>query len=144
MNKKLFLIFVIVLLPFACQSLSTVLASVIDIKKLNEKIKEYEYVGIFHEGFAAVVKNGKIGFIDKSGDWVIPMKWDATNQKASRLDEDVMFNNGRCYIPQTVKSKFPPTMSNAYIIDKKGNELYFGKSIDPRVETTFRLQAVRL
>ena len=115
MNKKFLLIFIIVLLPFANQTLSTVLASARDIKKLNEKIKEYEYVGHFHEGLAAVVKDRKIGFIDKSGDLAIPMKWDATNQRAYRLDEEVMFNNGRCYIP-------PTENSNSYIIDKNGNE----------------------
>ncbi|MBP5421061.1 MAG: WG repeat-containing protein [Paludibacteraceae bacterium] len=133
MNKKILLVIIIVLLPLAYHFLSTVLDPARDIKRLNEKIKEYEYVGNFHEGLAAVVKDEKIGFIDKSGDLVIPMKW---NVDASKYDE-IMFYNGRCYIPHTINSNvFPPTINtNAYIIDKNGNELYSGKSIVINKET---------
>lgn len=120
MNKKT--LFALLFITHSIFLIASDGLSVSGIKKLNEKIKEYEYVGIFHEGLAAVVKDRKIGFIDKSGDLVIPMKWDATNQRAFRLDEEVMFNNGRCYIP-------PTENSNAYIIDKNGNELYSGKRI---------------
>jgi len=133
MNKKILLVIIIVLLPLAYHFLSTFLDPARDIKRLNEKIKEYEYVGNFHEGLAAVVKDEKIGFIDKSGDLVIPMKW---NVDASKYDE-IMFYNGRCYIPHTINSNvFPPTINtNAYIIDKNGNELYSGKSIVINKET---------
>ena len=120
MNKKT--LFALLFITHSILLIASDGLSVSGIKKLNEKIKEYKYVGHFHEGLAAVVKDRKIGFIDKSGDLVIPMKWDATNQRAFRLDEEVMFNNGRCYIP-------PTENSNAYIIDKNGNELYSGKRI---------------
>lgn len=124
MNKKtLFALLFIThsILLFASDGLS-----VSGIKKLNEKIKEYKYVGHFHEDLAIVVKDGKIGFINKSGDLVIPMKWDATNLRTSWPDyyedyeEEVMFNNGLCCIPSTKSS-------NIYLIDKNGNELYSGK-----------------
>lgn len=35
--------------------------SVNETEKLNEKIKDYEYVGDFHEDRAIVKKDGKIG-----------------------------------------------------------------------------------
>lgn len=44
------------------------------VEDLNEKIKDYEYVGDFSEGLAVVKKEGKIGFVDKSGELVIPLK----------------------------------------------------------------------
>jgi len=100
----------------------------IDIKELNEKIKEYEYVGAFQEDYAAVIKDGKVGFINKLGDLVIPMKWDVDKSyNVNRLDASYKFVNGRCYIP-------PTEYTNAYIIDKKGNELYSGRYI--RIDKT--------
>lgn len=88
------------------------------VADLNEKIKDYEYVGDFSEGLAVVKKEGKIGFVDKSGELVIPLKW---SNDDSRLD-DIKFHNGRCVIPETKNTK-------AYLIDKKGNELCSGISI---------------
>lgn len=44
------------------------------VEDLNEKIKDYEYVGDFSEGLAVVKNEGKIGFVDKSGELVIPLK----------------------------------------------------------------------
>lgn len=121
MKKKLFYIILVDSLLFVIFLFFFFLNSAESIKELNEKIKGYEYVGNFHDGLAAVVKNGKIGFINKSGDLEIPMKWDVDIQSASRLDEYV-FNNGRCYIPPTINF-------NAHIIDKKGNVLYSGYHI---------------
>ncbi len=37
---------------------------------------EYDAIGIFHEGLASVKKNGKYGFIDKTGKEVIPFEYD--------------------------------------------------------------------
>ncbi len=88
------------------------------VEDLNEKIKDCEYVGHFSEGLAVVKKDGKIGFVDKSGELVIPLKW---SNDDSRLD-DIKFHNGRCVIPKTKNTK-------AYLIDKKGNELCSGISI---------------
>lgn len=90
-----------------------------NINKLNEKIKEYEYVGNFSEGLAVVKKEGKIGFIDKSGDLAIPFNWKLEDNSKF---EDLLFYQGRCYIPSVRYRK-------EYLIDKKGNELFAGKSI---------------
>ncbi len=90
------------------------------IEDLNEKIRDYEYVGHFSEGLAVVKKEGKIGFIDKSGELVIPMKW--SNEGNYYGLEDVKFSDGRCLIPNTGNS-------NAYLIDKGGKEIYSGKRI---------------
>lgn len=90
------------------------------VATLNEKIKDYEYVGHFSEGLAVVKKEGKIGFVDKSGELVIPLKWD--NDGTPRELEEVKFAGGRCLIPNTGNS-------NAYLIDKGGKEIYSGERI---------------
>lgn len=99
--------------------------SVNETEKLNEKIKDYEYVGDFHEDRAVVIKDGKIGFIDKSGDLIIPMKWDiAENFKKSEYYlEKINFDNGRCILSCV-------NGSESYLIDREGNELYTGNFID--------------
>lgn len=90
------------------------------VATLNEKIKDYEYVGHFSEGLAVVKKEGKIGFVDKSGEVVIPLKWDNTDREYSL--SAIKFSNGRCVIPGT-------SHSNECLIDKEGNEIYSGKYI---------------
>lgn len=45
-------------------------------KPTNNWRKKYEYVEDFSEGLAAVELNGKYGFVDKSGNVVIPLKYD--------------------------------------------------------------------
>ena len=41
--------------------------------------KKYDYVDEFYEGFAAVVLNGKWGFVNRKGEEVIPPKYDDVN-----------------------------------------------------------------
>lgn len=62
------------------------------LKALNNKIKEYDYVGPFSEGLAIVGKNGKVGFIDKKGKIVIPMKFVYDGNDKSF--DNSMFKNG--------------------------------------------------
>lgn len=54
---------------------------------LNDKIKDYDYVGVFSENRALVTKNNKSGFINKSGEVVIPLQFE--NVKGDRK-----FRNG--------------------------------------------------
>ena len=54
---------------------------------LNEKIKGYDYVGNFSENRALVIKDNKAGFINKSGDVVIPLQFE-------NVKGDEKFRNG--------------------------------------------------
>lgn len=91
----------------------------INVETLNKKIKEYEYVGDFREDRAVVKKDGRVGFINKNGELVIPFKWEAFDNYTLT---QIHFKNGICHLPNTKNSK-------AYIIDKNGNELYSGSRI---------------
>ena len=44
-----------------------------------EAIQKYDRLSLFSEGYAAVCKNGKWGYIDKTGQEVIPCKYDWAN-----------------------------------------------------------------
>lgn len=44
-----------------------------------ETIQQYDRLSLFSEGYAAVCKNGKWGYIDKTGREVIPCKYDWAN-----------------------------------------------------------------
>ncbi|WP_308548606.1 WG repeat-containing protein [uncultured Porphyromonas sp.] len=44
-----------------------------------EAIQKYDQLSLFSEGYAAVCKNGKWGYIDKAGQEVIPCKYDWAN-----------------------------------------------------------------
>lgn len=93
-----------------------------DIDILNERIKAYEFVGDFHEDRAVVKKNGKIGFIDKTGELVIPLKWELDNEYA--LKYEIMFEDGRCLIR--------PSDGNSVLIGRDGDEIYSSKSMSIR------------
>lgn len=73
---------------------------------------DYESAWMFSEGLAAVVKNGKIGFINSNNEVVIPFKFDYTD-KFGTCDHAFLFHNGYC------------VMTNAKgslgLIDKSGN-----------------------
>ncbi|MBP5456481.1 MAG: WG repeat-containing protein [Paludibacteraceae bacterium] len=45
-------------------------------EELNNKIKDYDYVGEFSENRALVTKDNKSGFINKSGEVVIPLQFE--------------------------------------------------------------------
>lgn len=120
---------------FICYLACRSYLNVNEIDRLNDKIKEYQLVSDFHEDRAFVVKDGKLGFIDKSGDLVIPMKWDYEDVYEIRIGK-VKFENGRCFLPRMNNSK-------EYIIDKSGNELYSGDYISTKKFDDFDIMYVQ-
>ena len=71
--------------PTSGQSDTTDLESEIDENLVQltpefiEAIQKYDQLSLFSEGYAAVCKNGKWGYIDKTGQEVIPCKYDWAN-----------------------------------------------------------------
>ena len=72
--------------------------------------EQYDKAWIFSEGVAAVVRNGKIGFINSKNEIVLPFEYDYSNRNGWPID--YLFRGGYC------------TMTNAYgacgLIDKTG------------------------
>lgn len=51
-------------------------SNIFDYSRLFELIKNYDFVLPFEEGLAQVGLNGKRGFIDKSGNLVVPLEYE--------------------------------------------------------------------
>lgn len=84
------------------------------LNELNEKIGVYDFVGPFYQGKAMVVKGDKMGFINKSGDLVIPLSLKANRSidEYESLDfSDLVF----------VKGLYADEDNG--VIDEKGNRL---------------------
>ena len=72
----------------------------------------YTKAWLFSEGLAAVVKDGKIGYIDAQGRVVIPFKFDYSHN-GSEWDNGYIFYNGYC--------KMTNQEGDWGLIDKSGN-----------------------
>ena len=68
--------------------------------------KEYTVVGGFHDGLAAFMFNGKVGFIDRTGKVVIPPEYDSANDFSEGFAKVVKNNKGG-YIDKTGKEITP-------------------------------------
>ena len=81
----------------------------------------WDHIGDFHEGLAAVwINNGKLGFIDKTGNLVIPPKFD---YETWTITDDFCFSEGLAavpingkfgYIDKTGDLVIPPRYDRAY------------------------------
>ena len=68
--------------------------------------KNYFYIWIFSEGLARVLLNNKLGFIDKTGKEVIPIKYDDASSFSEGL-ASVSLNYKYGFIDKTGKEVIP-------------------------------------
>lgn len=78
---------------------------------IDAQLNNYEKAWVFSEGLAAVMKDGKIGFINAQNEVVIPFVYDYSN-KCHMCDIGYLFHNGYCIM--THKE------GNLGLIDSKG------------------------
>lgn len=79
---------------------------------IDAKANNYSKAWIFSEGLGAVMKDGKIGFINANNDIVIPFQFDYTD-KYRMYDFGYVFHNGYCIMTNTD--------GDLGLIDKSGN-----------------------
>ena len=79
---------------------------------IDAELNDYHKAWIFSEGLAAVMKDGKIGFINDQNDVVIPFQFDYTD-KCRMYDFGYVFHNGYCAMTDAD--------GNLGLIDKNGN-----------------------
>ena len=68
--------------------------------------KKYDWKGEYYEGLARVSLNGKLGFIDKTGKEVIPIKYDDAESPSEGLAK-VKLNDKYGFIDKTGKEVIP-------------------------------------
>lgn len=79
---------------------------------IDASMNDYTSAWIFSEGLAAVVKDGKIGFINKDNEVVIPFQFDYSS-RVEYLNIGYLFHNGYCVMTE------PSGLLG--VIDKQGN-----------------------
>lgn len=79
-----------------------------------KKIEQYDMIGRFSEGYAAVEKDGKWGYINTKGDVVIPV--------THKADCAGRFSEGLAFI-------YTQENYNFYVIDKEGNTIFHGEKV---------------
>ena len=79
---------------------------------IDAKTNDYQKAWVFSDGLAAVMRDGKIGFINKRNEIVIPFQFDYSD-KCRMWDFGYVFHNGYCAMTDTD--------GNLGLIDKNGN-----------------------
>ena len=79
---------------------------------IDAEDNDYRKAWVFSEGLAAVMKDGKIGFINDKNEVVIPLQFDYTD-KCRMYDFGYVFHNGYCAMTDAD--------GNLGLIDKNGN-----------------------
>ena len=79
---------------------------------IDAEANDYRKAWVFSDGLAAVMKDGKIGFINAQNEVVIPFQFDYTD-KCRMYDFGYVFHNGYCAMTDAD--------GNLGLIDKNGN-----------------------
>ena len=79
---------------------------------IDAETNDYRKAWVFSDGLAAVMKDGKIGFINDKNEVVIPLQFDYTD-KCRMYDFGYVFHNGYCAMTDAD--------GNLGLIDKNGN-----------------------
>ena len=79
---------------------------------IDAEANDYRKAWVFSEGLAAVMKDGKIGFINANNEVVIPFQFDYTD-KCRMYDFGYLFHNGYCIMTNND--------GDLGLIDKSGN-----------------------
>ncbi len=79
---------------------------------IDAQANDYNKAWVFSEGLAAVMKDGKIGFINANNEVVIPFHFDYTD-KCRMWEFGYVFHNGYCAMPEAD--------GDLGLIDKNGN-----------------------
>ena len=89
---------------------------------IDAKANNYEKAWVFSEGLAAVVKDGKIGFINKSNELVIPFQFDYSSSRWG--DTGYLFHDGYC-IMTSKDGKFGLIdISGNWVVEPEYDELW--------------------
>ncbi|MBQ5691525.1 MAG: WG repeat-containing protein [Alistipes sp.] len=80
---------------------------------IDAEANSYTKAWVFSEGLAAVVKDGKIGFINAQNEVVIPFQFDDYASKCRMWQFGYVFHNGYCAMPNA--------NGDLGLIDKGGN-----------------------
>ena len=89
---------------------------------IDAKANDYEKAWVFSEGLAAVVKGGKIGFINKSNELVIPFQFDYSSSRWG--DTGYLFHDGYCVMTNKDGKFGLIDISGNWVVEPEYDELW--------------------
>ena len=90
---------------------------------IDAEANNYRKAWVFSEGLAAVMKEGKIGFINANNEVVIPFQFDYTD-KCRMWEFGYVFHNGYCSMPNADGDLGLINMSGNWVVEPAYDEIW--------------------
>ena len=90
---------------------------------IDAESNDYRKAWVFSDGLAAVMKDGKIGFINANNEVVIPFQFDYTD-KCRMYDFGYLFHNGYCIMTNTDGDLGLIDKSGKWVIEPSYDEIW--------------------
>ena len=90
---------------------------------INAKANDYEKAWVFSEGLAAVMKDGKVGFVDANNKLVIPFRFDYSD-KCRTYEIGYLFHDGYCVMTNKDGKFGLIDISGNWVVEPEYDELW--------------------
>ena len=90
---------------------------------INAKTNDYEKAWVFSDGLAAVMKDGKVGFIDANNKLVIPFRFDYSD-KCIMYEIGYLFHDGYCVMTNKDGKFGLIDISGNWVVEPEYDELW--------------------
>ena len=90
---------------------------------INAKSNDYEKAWVFSEGLAAVMKEGKVGFVDANNKLVIPFQFDYSD-KCRTYEIGYLFHDGYCVMKNKDGNFGLIDISGNWVVEPEYDELW--------------------
>ena len=98
---------------------------------IDAKTNDYEKAWVFSEGLAAVMKDGKVGFIDANNRLVIPFRFDYSSTRWG--DTGYLFHDGYCIMTNKDGKMGLIDTNGSWIVDAEYDEIWTAHSNGSRI-----------
>ena len=98
---------------------------------IDAKTNDYEKAWVFSEGLAAVMKDGKVGFIDANNKLVIPFRFDYSSSRWG--DTGYLFHDGYCIMTNKDGKMGLIDINGSWIVDAEYDEIWTAHSNGSRI-----------
>ncbi|MBR5604569.1 MAG: WG repeat-containing protein [Bacteroidales bacterium] len=98
---------------------------------IDAKTNDYEKAWVFSEGLAAVMKDGKVGFIDANNKLVIPFRFDYSSTRWG--DAGYLFHDGYCIMTNKDGKMGLIDTNGSWIVDAEYDEIWTAHSNGSRI-----------
>ena len=98
---------------------------------INAKTNDYEKAWVFSDGLAAVMKDGKVGFINVDNELVIPFRFDYSSNRWG--DTGYLFHDGYCVMTNKDGKMGLIDINGSWIVDAEYDEVWNAHKTGDRI-----------